>query len=75
MNNQNINISDASGYPKSVFWVLGISQKMVLKQVEQGFSSVFAIILAYLMIFQSFVCSVWSYFSYRKQTMFIKLAI
>ena len=35
---------------KSDFWVPGISSKMGLRQVEQGFSSFFDKILAYLMI-------------------------
>ena len=37
-------------------WLVGFGSAMgkwVLKQIEQGFSSFFAIFLAYLMIFQS----------------------
>ena len=45
--------SDGLGYHKLDFRALpGISQKMGLRQVEQGFSSFFANILPHLMIFQ-----------------------
>ena len=46
--------SEGSGsYLKLDFQVHGISQKIGLRQVEQGFSSFFAKFLAYLTIFQS----------------------
>ena len=39
-------------YLKSDFWIPGISQKMGLRQVEQGFSLFFAKFLVYLIIFR-----------------------
>ena len=46
--------TDGSGTQNQIFQEPGISQQNCLRQVEQGFSSFFVKLLAYLKIFQSF---------------------